>query len=182
VVHICCVFVAGRRLAGELHRLRAAGEPILPEDFNPTQALPDDENAAWFYGQAAATLSAPPGPSGPAEAILDDWRATEHYPEEARRVIEEHGRTLQLLRRGRFRDRADWGVRFSSPALFVILPHLSSVGAALAGTLRRLRRDRSAQRRRRRGGRRNAARRRRDGEAPEDAAHVAHLSPGRGPH
>ena len=51
---------ADRRLQAEIDRIRAAGEPIFPEDFDPPEPVPDEDNAALALIRAANALTVPP--------------------------------------------------------------------------------------------------------------------------
>ncbi len=124
-VHICWDVVAGRRLAAELERLRAAGEPILPADYASSAELPDDENAALLYIAANEALTGPPDADVQVANFLWEWRFPDRYPGASRGMVEANGRVLQMLRRARFLKHAAWPGRIDASAVFATPTQLS---------------------------------------------------------
>ncbi|MCH8053192.1 MAG: hypothetical protein IH895_03960, partial [Planctomycetes bacterium] len=57
VVRLWWGWEAHRRLQAEIDRIVARGEPLFPEDFNPSEEIPDDQNAAILYTKAAKSLN-----------------------------------------------------------------------------------------------------------------------------
>ncbi len=116
---------ASRRLQAEIDRIRAAGEPILVEDFQSETTIPDEENAAVLYRRAYAALVRPTGLAITLDDVMSDSRVASAYPEDTRAIIGANSEVLSLLRRARQMERADWGIRFTSPMINMRLPHLS---------------------------------------------------------
>ncbi|MCG3129133.1 MAG: hypothetical protein CHACPFDD_04043 [Phycisphaerae bacterium] len=117
------------RLAGELARLRAAGEPLLPADFNPSTALRDFENAAFAYENAVAAIHAPTNyrdaQGNPTDALDAALGRTAIDPALAGKLVDDNPKALALLRSARGISEVDWGVQFASPMINVLLPQLS---------------------------------------------------------
>ncbi len=117
--------VAGRRLQAEIDRYHAAGEPILVSDYKPPPEIPDEQNAALLYSQAWAALVRDLDTALHFSNALYYRRACEVYPDEVRKIVQANAEALRLLRRARAMPNADWGVRFTSPLIRLLLPSLS---------------------------------------------------------
>jgi hypothetical protein len=103
-------------LDAEVAAYRAAGEPILPADFN-APSIPEGENAAVELRAAAA---------GDLDALNGEGlRGTPGQ------VIAGH------LRRARAMPRIEWGVKFESPLVSIMLPDLAGQ-RSLAGVASKL--------------------------------------------
>lgn len=120
VVHVWWGCEARRRLDAAIAMYRARGEPVTLEDFRAAfPPLPDHENAAKLYEEAARIVTRTPKsvspkgdtPAEPAEA-LDELRATT-------------AEAVALVRKARALPRADWGVKLESPTIGTMLPWLS---------------------------------------------------------
>ncbi|MGD8452488.1 MAG: hypothetical protein PVJ57_11765 [Phycisphaerae bacterium] len=115
--------VAESRFQAAIAKYRAAGQPVLIEDF-ATEPVPDDENAAlWFQRAAAAVVET----KGPVE--LRDWptirQLARNHPQELQDLLAANEVVLADFRDGCARPRADWGVVLKSPLIDVLLPSLS---------------------------------------------------------
>ena len=118
-------YEAGRRLQAEIDRCRAAGEPILVDDFNPTTSIPDAVNAAVLYTQASAAIVRQTNTAISFEDAIDDPRVCAVYPDDVRAILKANAKSLKLIRLARDLPEADWGIRFTSPMINVLLPSLS---------------------------------------------------------
>ena len=114
-----------RRLRNEIARIRDAGEALLVDDFNPASDMSDDENAAILYDKAIAAFVDPVSGTLSLADVVGDPRFHDSHREEALAIIELNGGVLRLLRQARERERVDWGVRFKSPLMNLMLPALS---------------------------------------------------------
>lgn len=120
-------FDAQRRMNAIVADARSRGEPVLPEEFNPTRAAPEAENAATAFVQAASLLSR--ASNTPAESS-DDFTTIDPAPLPAR----------TLARAARQRREVDWGVRFhhpipaGTPLLNGQMDNLKRLAAALANS------------------------------------------------
>ena len=107
---------AERRLHARVVELRAAGEPLLPEDF-VFEDVPDDENAALLLMRAAAAFVEPENKDVGPEDILADAALFESRAEDVQALLDANREALRLLRAARFKPRVDWGYRFTSPMM-----------------------------------------------------------------
>lgn len=119
------------RLASAIGQIRAAGDPVTPDEFNPTADLPAAENAAVTYESAIAAIDAPTQFRDPQGNLADAVEIARNQLREhgdsalAERIVDRNGKALSLWRSARQLDETDWGVRFSSPMINVLLPQLS---------------------------------------------------------
>ena len=109
-----------RRLAAEIARIRAAGEPIMPEDF-VQKPMPDEDNAAFYIRRAFNSLKL-----SPAQAkYLKDRDASSRLfnPPSisstdlalAKSIKDACAPALADIRRARACSGASWRVRLISP-------------------------------------------------------------------
>lgn len=117
---------ADRRMRAKIAEYRAAGEPVLIEDFQ-RPPIPDDENAAVLYKQAFREIAG----VAPIVVTADDGTQVnvtlvdlirypewlERYPTEIARLFDGHGEALRLARAARARPRCDWGLPFTPPLM-----------------------------------------------------------------
>ncbi len=105
---------AHQRLQSRIDELVAAGEPVYPEDFNPTETIPDDQNAARMLEDAVACLTF----TNEQEKLLYDKLlepgGVERHLEQTRAIIEANTECLELVRQARDASGVDWGMRYSS--------------------------------------------------------------------
>ena len=117
----------GRQLDAEIRRIRAAGEPLDPEDFDPAP-VPDGENAALTLQRAAAAMSLKTDKWG-SRGIYSagDWGTPQTRP--SRRTVEgvlrANAEALALVRVARSKPRVDWGIRLRRPVFAAMIPELS---------------------------------------------------------
>ena len=119
---------AGRRLQRELGPVVARGESVRPAEFNPPATVPDARNAAFFLTQAHAAINAAaPSPANSSPSVEPEYPP---YPRRwhrlADRAVAANGKAFPLVRRARACDpaRADWGLRYRTPTLAMLLPHV----------------------------------------------------------
>ncbi len=130
------------RLAKVVGEIRQRGEPLAWADFAPEPLAPND-NAATYYRRAYAVytrvdpnLLTAGGAEGEgaeedvgdivSELVADpNLRATR--AEEIREFLARHEEVFELCRRAGRCEGADWGVNFTRPAVYVVLPNLNEI-------------------------------------------------------
>jgi hypothetical protein len=121
-VRIWWGWVADARLQAAVEARRAAGEPVALEDFiHPP--IPDEDNAAYFLGQAINAIKVPEGfkDIGEVEAtIRSDPQAAV-----ASELVAMNGEALRLIGLACRLDAVDWKVRLAFPLMKVNYPYLS---------------------------------------------------------
>jgi hypothetical protein len=116
---------AGRKLARQVAEYRARGEPIEPADFN-VGVVPDDDNAALDLRAASAAIDR----TSAAWKAWDEARDNPALPlrdEESkyvRALVEGNPKVFPLIEAATKKRGADWGVRFRTPVINVLLPDL----------------------------------------------------------
>ncbi len=111
---------ADRRLQAEIDRIQAAGEPIFPEDFNPTEETPKEDNAALALIKASEAYDTTyETKEFPTPAVMTDegWALIAQG-------VAANAETLRLVRSARSMTGLDWGVRFRSPTINMMLPQV----------------------------------------------------------
>jgi hypothetical protein len=121
VLRIWWGWEAERRFSAAIEKHRAAGEPVLLEDF-VRQPIADEENAAHFLGQAAKVLQLPQGIKQVSD--IQAVSASDSHGQLVCRFLELNRETLRLIAAARDCPAADWKVRLRSPVVGVTLPHL----------------------------------------------------------
>lgn len=116
---------AERRLQAKIAEYRAAGQPVLLEDFMP-EPIPDEENGAHFLQLAASKITQPAGVSVQVDFLVYDPQLCSDHLDDVHRIIQANQEALELVRAARSKSAADWKVPLSAPAFFVPLPDLSS--------------------------------------------------------
>ncbi|MBI4716685.1 MAG: hypothetical protein HY763_02690 [Planctomycetes bacterium] len=112
---------ADRRLEAELARIRAAGEPILPEDFDEPD-VPDSENAALLYRSAIAAMALSQDQTKLVDELVYGVRLYDEQPELLASVVADNASFLTQMRRGRQMPRLTWSVRMRHPAASYVIP------------------------------------------------------------
>lgn len=120
-------YMADRRLQAVIDRYHAAGEPILIADFAPTKVVADSQNAALVYEDAAIAVVVPTGVEVRGEYFVQDPRLAFAYPQDSRLWVEANDPVFELLRKADALPDCDWGVRFSSPMVLLVLPNVAFV-------------------------------------------------------
>ncbi len=107
--------VARQRLDSLVAEIRAAGEPILPQDF-VTEPIPDDRNAAVSLMNAAAAYTIP-GTTPPLSDIYTFFQMPDGLAEDPRaiRFIDTNGAALALVHEARLKPQVDWGIPIVRP-------------------------------------------------------------------
>jgi hypothetical protein len=121
-------YEAERRLQAKIDELRAAGEPLTPEDFE-LPALPDEKNAAYFYRQAAAAIVQPVESRVSVDDIyaeLADPGVWGEYEPDVAQLLAANAEALRLARAARSLLGANWNISVSFTALGGLLPELSA--------------------------------------------------------
>jgi hypothetical protein len=122
--------VADQRLQAAIDKIKAAGEPLYPEDFN-TPPIPDEDNAAVLYRQAAELLT---DERQRAEhdrlTMCMAWEADEDkLMSTCGALIASHEDGQTLIRKARRRAGVHWGLDFDSPLLDYIAQPLQNYRA-----------------------------------------------------
>ena len=127
VVHRGWACHAERKFEGAVAAIRAAGEPILPEDFNVT-GVDEAQNAGTLLLRAArlVVLTDEERKSLDPHELLTESRPAER--DEACRLVAANKAAIDLVRQARGLTQVDWGVRIESPLTDVKLPHLTQQG------------------------------------------------------
>jgi hypothetical protein len=122
--------VADQRLQAAIDKIKAAGEPLYPEDFN-TPPIPYEDNAAVLYRQAAELLT---DERQRAEhdrlTMCMAWEADEDkLMSTCGALIASHEDGQTLIRKARRRAGVHWGLDFDSPLLDYIAQPLQNYRA-----------------------------------------------------
>ncbi|MCH9001442.1 MAG: hypothetical protein IIC02_02620 [Planctomycetes bacterium] len=97
---------ADRRLQAEIDRIIAAGEPFYPEDY--IEIIPDEQNAALLYEEAAGALRADPNSEIDVADVCFDSEECEKHLDEARVLIELNAPVVDFVRRARALPEVSW--------------------------------------------------------------------------
>ena len=118
---------AHRRFQAEIDKCLAAGEPILPADFNPKQPIPDDRNAAksLLDAEAALMLALTPDQQRLVTRISDGDADVREHVEELEEIATAITPVLAMVADADSKPEADWGVRFTSPAVSAMMLNLA---------------------------------------------------------
>ncbi|MGD8452489.1 MAG: hypothetical protein PVJ57_11770 [Phycisphaerae bacterium] len=122
-VHVWWAHLAESRFQGAIAAYRAAGQPVLIEDF-AVEPVRDVENAALPLRQAVAAVVTRKG-----AVDLRDWQSlpqiAREHPQELQDLLAANESALADFREGCARPRANWGVVLKSPIINILLPDLS---------------------------------------------------------
>ncbi|MCH7527881.1 MAG: hypothetical protein IID39_10630, partial [Planctomycetes bacterium] len=116
--------VAHQRLQAEIDRIRAAGEPLFPEDFDP-DPVPDKDNAAIFLRKAEAAITTPPDVELTINDIVRNPQLCVTRADDVAKLIDVNQEALSLLHKARSASGVDWGLRFRSPLIDMMFPSIS---------------------------------------------------------
>ena len=97
---------ADRRLQAEIERIVAEGEPFYPEDY--VQDIPDEQNAAVLYDEAAKLMNAIANPAAEINFVCSDFLSCPEMLEDVRPFVENRREILRILRRARGRSNVSW--------------------------------------------------------------------------
>jgi hypothetical protein len=103
---------ASQALEAEVARLRAAGEPLLPEDFQRPVVVPDEENAALLLKRAADSLDLTREQSTALSDLSRHKVRIREQPEVAAELYELSAEARALVRQARDLSGCDWGFRW----------------------------------------------------------------------
>jgi hypothetical protein len=115
-----------RALARRVDALRAAGEPVTPDDLAPGP-VPDAANAAAAFRAAARTIDE----KSAAWVVLEEqfeWPRpplTDYERSTLRAVVGENAEALRLAEPAAAMAGADWGVTLTSPMILALVPDLA---------------------------------------------------------
>ena len=115
---------AERRLQAAIDKYRAAGQPVLLEDF-AVEPIPDEDNAAHFLTQAAAKLTQPADVRFSVENFLKDRQLLTDQADQLAQLIQANQETLDLIRTARSKTAVDWKIKLASPMINLLVPMLS---------------------------------------------------------
>lgn len=111
---------ANRRLAAEIERYRAAGQPVYAREFDAVlDAVPDEENAVLLYEKAIAGVVS----ASAAGLTIDDFygpdgaKQFKESADDAREIIGSNRAVLALVREARDRPRVAWSPRLEGSAI-----------------------------------------------------------------
>lgn len=125
VIRLIWGFVADWRLNAEIEKYRAAGEPLLLEDFVPPLGVKGEENAAIAYNRALVTLVTNTSTKLSFREFCDYWHASSTtFPGDAQTILDANKESLSLIRQARDMPKVDWAFRFISPTINSGLSHL----------------------------------------------------------
>ncbi len=102
-----------RRLQAEIDSYIAAGEPVYPEDFDPPEDIPDDRNAAKFLMDAADAMTLTPEQATLIGEVASEPETAAEHLAELTTIVSANRRVLELVRKARSLEQADWGIRFA---------------------------------------------------------------------
>jgi hypothetical protein len=115
---------AERRLQAKIDEYHALGQPVTVEDFQ-FPPVPDGDNAAHFLMEAAATLVRPSLEDAVAEDLHSYPEGVADHADALTRWIAANTETLRLVREARGKSGSEWGIRYTSPMINILLAHLS---------------------------------------------------------
>jgi len=125
VVWVGCGWYSGKDLRAEIERYRAAGEPILPEDFD-SPPVPDADNGALVIQQAAKQFKGVVSKqTAELNSLFGDPVVIKERRAEVGKYIALSAEARGMARRARSLPASDWRVRYRSPVLWSEPPDLS---------------------------------------------------------
>src|SRR4051812_17208047 len=128
IAHAGWRWQAGRALERQIEQLRAAGEPVLPEDFRPKEWFASDDNAAGDLTAAAAIVD----DDSPESDTIDYVPTTMPVNPKAwpylTRAAEYFQPALRRIERAHAKKACQWPHVFRSPvSRNMMLPELNGV-------------------------------------------------------
>src|SRR5688500_8595787 len=126
--------VSSSRFEAAIAAAHARGEKILVADYAPGDSIPDEQNAAYYYGRALKGIKF---------SKTEEWAIgnagslplREDIFETLGEALDSHPQVLADLRAARGAPKVDWGLKVASPMWSVLLPHLNQT-RRLANILR----------------------------------------------
>lgn len=123
---------AQRRLDQRIDSYRAAGQPVLIEDFEPTP-VPDEDNAAPLWEKAAAAIVQQEEDHYYEDFLKPSYAAK--YPDEFDALIAANAGALQFAEEAAAKPAIDWGARFTNPPPYMLFARHYSGQRAVAKML-----------------------------------------------
>jgi hypothetical protein len=117
--------VAQRRVDQRILAAQSAGEPVVPSDFIDPNKPADAENAAVAFGAAAMALKFNQAQSAFDARYDPDIALSESDRKLLAGIVAGNVKALALSRHAATLPHVDWGVRYTTPLLWTLLPHLS---------------------------------------------------------
>jgi hypothetical protein len=116
--------VSGSRFETAIAAAHARGEKILVVDYAPGDPIPDEQNAAFYFGRALKAIKF---------SKTEEWAIgnagslplREDIFDTLGEALRSHQQVLADLRAARAAPKADWGIKVASPMWSVLLPHLN---------------------------------------------------------
>ncbi len=108
-------FDADRALQLEIDRIVASGEPIYPEDFDPSSRISDEDNAARVYVRASKALRVGPTDYGLLRDIAKSIERVNPHLSQLKALATKNEVALDLMRRARPMESTNWDVRQRTP-------------------------------------------------------------------
>ncbi len=112
-----------RRVDEMIAKYHAAGEPILPEDF-ASDPVPDEENAVWYYEQAAAAITHPTGVTITIDDISSNPELLRTHADEVATIMAANESFFEFAHQARSVEHTDWNFNLSGPLINTMLPSL----------------------------------------------------------
>ena len=115
-IHLWWGWLAESRLQAAIAAHRAAGEPVLIEDF-AQPPIPDPENAAELVKQAVSQMVAPPAALPRIADLATDPIAFAQHFDAIAQHLRANAPALALVRQAAALDQADWHLQLGSPVI-----------------------------------------------------------------
>ncbi len=116
---------AERRLQAKIDEYHALGQPVTIEDFQ-YPSVPDEENAAHFLKQAAATLFVPPDIMTDFADVCGDLEFVAEYANDVAKLVAANDKTLDLARQARSKSGVEWKFPAQSPVATPVMQERSA--------------------------------------------------------
>jgi hypothetical protein len=115
---------APKTLDDQVAAYKAAGEPIEPADFN-SKGTPDADNAAVELRAAGAALKSDTDPAWVAyQKLAFGYPLTDAQAAVLRTMVDAQAAALPHIDAAMARPAVDWQIKFVSPVMMTLLPHL----------------------------------------------------------
>lgn len=98
-----------RRIDAMIAEYHAASQPILPEDF-VTDPVPDEENAVWYYQQAAAAITMPAGATITIDDIVKKPELLYTNNDQVTTIISANQTAIELARQAKQASNVHWNI------------------------------------------------------------------------
>ncbi len=119
-------YEANRRLAAEIKRWQAAGQPVFAAEFDAiADAVPDEDNAALLYEEAIGLIVATSTAGVNFREFIDTPETVKGKEADARELTRLNQPALQRVRQARHRTAVAWRFRLDDPSVTTPMPNLS---------------------------------------------------------